>query len=187
MKKIIAPDITNENLRYWETVLEGEGLGIRQLGLHEDLDDNETSLQLDDNETSLQAVSETVARKKSNNNKDFEQLRMKMDKGDSFLAGGHQIKKIRVHGRKTPDWALRNTGVRAVIETAFPKWRVNVTQRQRAARWAQVIYLFYRVGMSRPQTAREMKVKSEMVKNILNRMRRVARGIQASNAGKRAS
>ena len=33
MKKIIEPDITNEDKEYWEKILESWGLGERQLGL----------------------------------------------------------------------------------------------------------------------------------------------------------
>jgi len=33
--KIRKPDLTNEDPKYWETILESHGLGERQLGLQE--------------------------------------------------------------------------------------------------------------------------------------------------------
>ena len=36
MRPISKPDVTNEDPKYWENVLESHGLGIRQLGLQEE-------------------------------------------------------------------------------------------------------------------------------------------------------
>lgn len=45
MKRIVNPDVKNEDPEYWERVLESHGLGIRQLKLSEDdVDENTVSL-----------------------------------------------------------------------------------------------------------------------------------------------
>ena len=39
--KITNPDLTNEDPKYWEEVLESHGLGERQLGLQEEPEEND--------------------------------------------------------------------------------------------------------------------------------------------------
>jgi hypothetical protein len=41
MKVISKPDITCEDKNYWERVLESHGLGVRQLGLQEEPEEND--------------------------------------------------------------------------------------------------------------------------------------------------
>lgn len=50
MRKITKPDLTREDPKYWERVLESHGLGIRQLGLQEEPEetDNATLEEADD-------------------------------------------------------------------------------------------------------------------------------------------
>lgn len=53
--RIDKPDITNEDPRYWESVLESHRLGERQLGLHEPtendvVDEELETIPLDANE-----------------------------------------------------------------------------------------------------------------------------------------
>jgi len=40
MKPINKPDITNEDPKYWEQVLESHKLGVRQLKLQEEAEEN---------------------------------------------------------------------------------------------------------------------------------------------------
>ena len=43
MRVIRKPDTNNEDLSYWEKVLESHGLGIRQLGLQEEPEENDNA------------------------------------------------------------------------------------------------------------------------------------------------
>jgi hypothetical protein len=53
--KISKPDITNENPKYWEEVLESHGLGEKQLGLQEEPEENDNlTLEEIDDESSSQ-------------------------------------------------------------------------------------------------------------------------------------
>jgi hypothetical protein len=41
MKRILKPNLKNEDPKYWEKVLESHGLGERQLGLKEEPEEND--------------------------------------------------------------------------------------------------------------------------------------------------
>jgi hypothetical protein len=43
MRPVNKPDVTNEDPKYWEGVLESHGLGIRQLGLEEEPQETDTA------------------------------------------------------------------------------------------------------------------------------------------------
>jgi hypothetical protein len=51
MKRIMKPDVKNDDPEYWETVLESHGLGIRQLGLEPEeveLEEEPETISLDE-------------------------------------------------------------------------------------------------------------------------------------------
>lgn len=62
MKPINKPDITNEEPEYWERVLESHRLGIRQLRLQEDIEE-ETEVELISLEELNERRLETTAQK----------------------------------------------------------------------------------------------------------------------------
>lgn len=161
--------------KFWEEVLEREGLGVRQLGLQDE--DPSESLPL--------PIDTRPARKKSTNNPDFEKLRTILDTNDSFVAGGHEIKKIRTRKKDVPAWALNNKKVQELLLRVFPKLRTDPKQRRRAARWAAAIHLFYRVGMTHSQIAAELKTKSVRIKLVLQHIRWSVRGFTANHRGLR--
>lgn len=68
---------------------------------------------------------------------------------------GYQVIVIE-ESVELPDWAKTDSGLRDVINAAFPKWRNNEVQRYRASRWARVLYLGYRVHWTLRQIANEM-------------------------------
>jgi hypothetical protein len=156
---------TNTDSKYWEEILGRETLSVKQLGL----DDSEIV-------ESPIVLEPRVTRKKSNNNKDFEQLRTKMDKDDPFISGGHQIKKIRTRKKDVPLWATNNVETRKLLLRAFPKLKTSPLQRKRAGRWAAVITMFYRMNMANSQIAAELKTKRSTIDLILQRIRWCAKG-----------
>lgn len=99
---------------------------------------------------------------------------------------GFQIIKIEERASKdTPEWAQSDEKIAEIIRRAFPKFEVNEKQRFRAARWARVIYLHFKLNYTLSQIADEMAISEVNVKNILNRARRVAAGRTAGNTAKR--
>ena len=164
-------DRSNTDPKYWDEILAKKKLSV----IAPEDEEFETP----------EAIPELI--RKPSRNKDYERLMTVIDGDDLFLFGGrgHQIQKIRVLDRETPSWAMDNEAIRKMIDTVFPKWRKNSVQRKRAARWVGVIYLFYRVRLSRVLVAAEMRLPVETVKNILNRIRRTMQGTRSSNAGKR--
>jgi len=164
-------DIVTEE--YWEEQLRKHGLGMHQLGLQDNGEGNPTP-----------EIEPTRGRRVSGLNRDFEQLRTKFDSRDGFVSGGHQIKKIRTREKEIPLWATNDKETQQkVLLRAFPKLQTDSKQRKRAARWAAVLVLFYRMNMTKSQIGAELRIGSTVVNSILQRARRVAKGISANNTG----
>lgn len=164
-------DRANASPKYWEKVLQNEMLGEKQLGLKDsDIVEDRTLLE----------AKPTMARRKSDDrNKDLAQLRHVVDKNDQFFEG-HQINKTRTREKGIPSWATDNKETQALLLRAFPKLKTNAAQRKRAARWATVITLFYRMNLSNSQVAAELRTTVSVIDCLLQRMRHVAKGLQSS-------
>jgi hypothetical protein len=164
--------ITKTEEEYWEKQLQKHGLGMRQLGLQDNGEDDPAEIE------------PTRGRRVSGLNKDFEQLRTKFDSQDGFVSSGHQIKKIRTREKEIPLWATNDKETQQkVLLRAFPKLLTDSVQRKRAGRWAAVLVLFYRMNMTKSRIASELKISPASVNSILQRARRVAKGISANNSG----
>jgi hypothetical protein len=116
-------------------------------------------------------------------NEDLKQLRKKMDGDDPFMAGGHQIIKVRSREKVVPVWANSNLETQKILLRAFPKLATNPRQRKSAARWGLIIHLFYRVNLTTGQIAEELNTKPSTIKLVLQHIRRAARGVKANNTG----
>lgn len=169
-------DTNNIDPNYWEEVLAEHLLDEERLGLIDE-PSNEGS--------DLTEVRNSVARRASKTNPDFDILRTKLDGDDPFMTSGHQITKAYNYKRKNSEWATDDLKVRALIDAAFPAWREYPRTRARAARWARIIYLYYRANMSCPMVAEEMRIDRKRVENALVGINRVVRGLRYDNRGPR--
>jgi transposase-like protein len=116
-----------------------------------------------------------------NNARDtFGELRGTFDSSDPFMTGGHQIIKTREGKRKIPLWVKDQKFIQNLLLRSFPKLATSPTQRSRAARWARVIYLYYRANMTASQVASEMKIDIKTVYNTLGRAKTAAKGNRTS-------
>lgn len=109
-------------------------------------------------------------------NEDLKKLRKKMDSNDPFLSGGHQIVKARTREKEIPAWANNNIETQKLLLRAFPKLRVDNSQRKSAARWGAVISMFYRMNWTYSQIAEELNTTSKGIEMILRRIKRIAKG-----------
>jgi hypothetical protein len=121
-----------------------------------------------------------AGRKSTTNDRDFEDLRKQLDGDDAFMRG-HQIVKVRVHERETPEWTSSIKTVRELVQRSFPKMATSESQRKFAKRWLKVIQLFYRMGLSQTYVAHEMRLPIDVVKDTLRSIQRASRGIRADN------
>jgi len=107
---------------------------------------------------------------------------------DHFMAAGHQIiNSNRAYAgpkRREDKWAYDDEAVRIVLYQAFPKLLTDKKQRERAGRWARIIQLYFRSGMSGGSVAHEMKINLERVRRFLKSMRHVAAGRTCNGAKK---
>jgi len=80
---------------------------------------------------------------------------------------------------------MSNVKIREVLLRAFPKLAINQRQRDRAARWARIIHLYFRLQWTHRQVADELGQDADSVHNMINGIRRVAKGGRADNKGSR--
>ena len=113
---------------------------------------------------------------------------MKFDGASQFMAGGHQIlHPTRRHKRKSPEWVKSDIEIRKLLLRSFPKMTTHPRQRRWAGRWARVIHLYFRLGHTPKEVSEEMEETEVVVRNLLNHIRRAARGVQAHGGHKRMS
>lgn len=98
------------------------------------------------------------------------------------MTGGHQI-IVPYEGKKrsVPGWVNDKKEVQKILLRAFPKMATDVRQRERAGRWARLIYLYFQANLSDSQVASEMGLTVGQVKKLLNSIRRVAAGKRSNN------
>jgi len=116
-------------------------------------------------------------------NPEFAELRGYLDGQDTFMTGGHQIIKMRRGNRVTPEWAKSRKTLQKILTRSFPQLRKNPRQRARAARWASVIQLYYRMHMTRGQVAEQMKLGQKTVNRLIENISRAAKGLKTSGGG----
>ncbi len=109
-------------------------------------------------------------------NTDFEQLRHVFESNDPFMGGGHQIVGLRRRKRVIPSWTQDNRQVKKVLLQSFPKLETNSWQRNRAARWARIIHLYFRLQYTNRQTADELGMKVANLKRMIISIKRSAAG-----------
>ena len=114
-------------------------------------------------------------------NKDYQQLRTVFEGNDPFVSQGHQVTGLRRRKRPIPEWVRSNAKIREVLLRSFPMLETNLKQRGRAARWARIIHLYFRLQWTYTQVAEELEMKPENLKAMTKSIRRVARGRRADN------
>jgi hypothetical protein len=120
-------------------------------------------------------------------NKYFQQLRKVFEGSDPFMGnrhrGGHQIVGPRRRKRSVPAWARSNEKIKAILLRSFPKLKTHPGQRVRAARWARIIHLYFRMQWTYTQVAEELVMKPANLHNMTTSIRRAAAGKRANNTG----
>ena len=120
-----------------------------------------------------------------NNARDtFGELRGVIDSNDPFMTSGHQIAKIREREhRALPECFESDEKIQELLIKVFPKLKTDSKQRKRAGRWAVVIQMYYRSGLSREHVAAELGVTPNVIHCTLKGIRRVLAGRRADNTG----
>jgi hypothetical protein len=108
------------------------------------------------------------------------------DGSDPFMTHGHQIIVPRIgKKRSVPDWVNDRIRIQQILLTSFPKMMTDSKQRERAGRWARILYLHYQANSSYSQIADEMGLTANHVRMILVGIRRVANGRRYDGRGER--
>ena len=97
--------------------------------------------------------------------------------------GGFQTHTIKRPKKKVPDWVNSHAKIQELLLRTFPLMKTNLKQRERAGRWARIIYLYYRRQWTRGQIAAELNVPYANVKGILRSVKRVSGGKRANGTG----
>lgn len=119
-------------------------------------------------------------------NKDFQQLRKIFEGGDPFISRGHQVVGLRRRKRKILEWTRSNKKIQEILLRSFPRLHTNQKQRGRAARWAAVIHLYFRLQYTYRQVAEELQTTPQAVLAVTRSIVRVAGGMKANGRGKRS-
>jgi hypothetical protein len=99
------------------------------------------------------------------------------------MTGGHQIIKMRRSDRVTPEWAKSNKKIQQMLMRSFPQLRTNPIQRRRAARWATIIQLYYRMLMTRGQICAHTKMRPKVVCRLIENISLASKGMKANAKG----
>jgi hypothetical protein len=113
----------------------------------------------------------------------FGELRRRFDSNDPFMTGGHRLLKMRRHQRSVPEWVRNENSIREMLLQIFPKLMTNDKQRQRAAVWARVIHLYFRLGYTESYIAGEMETTISRIRSLVRSVYRAQLGV-ALNSGK---
>lgn len=95
---------------------------------------------------------------------------------ETFGVGGFQVRRVpqRHKEKEVPEWAIKDESLRVILLKAFPRLHINASQRKSAARWAQVIQLYFRQGWTRIEVADEMMETEESIRCLVFRIKKVA-------------
>lgn len=116
---------------------------------------------------------------------DAADLREVLGTDQSFMSGYRIIRPLRreKYGG-IPEWVMNDAEVRSLLLRLFPKLSTDRKHRVRAGRWAAVIHLYYRCGLSSTEVADEMGVTLYTVKSLLRSIKRAREG-KRCNSGRR--
>lgn len=173
----------------WQKILdeEGLGMGVGSMGESAQRDAIQeyletTPLQADPFlETYLDAtVLKVINADPTNNVNAFSRLRKFMDGADTYVAGGHATRGAATTSHadrlaRTPEWVNDNSKVQKVLLTAFPKLLTSRGHRTKAARWARIIQLYYRMGLPTARVAEILGIKVNSLIQILFRINTAAK------------
>ncbi len=108
----------------------------------------------------------------------FGELRRKFDANDPFMTGGHRLLKMRRHQRSVPAWVHDENDIREMLLKIFPKLKNDDNrQRQRAAVWARVIHLYFRLGYTESYIAGEMETSISRIRSLVRSIKRAEMGV----------
>jgi hypothetical protein len=117
--------------------------------------------------------------------KELKQLRI-FSGSDHFMSG-HQIinrnRSLAGPRRKNSEWALDDTEVRRILKRSFPKLATNEKQRERAGRWATVIQLYFRKGLTLSDVAVDLKMTPKNTGKLIRRIQLAQRGLRTDESG----
>jgi hypothetical protein len=115
--------------------------------------------------------------------KSKDRLRRSFDGDESFIDGHRVVTPPGITGgrrRLVPEWTKSDAEVRNFLCRSFPKMAKNRLQHARAACWARVIHLYFRVQISKDAVANQMNMSEDQIKNVLARIRRASLGLNTS-------
>lgn len=87
-------------------------------------------------------------------------------------------------GKIIPRWTKSDRNIQALLLRVFPKLKQDERQRKAAARWALVIYLYYRTGSTYREIAEELHMNYGAAHQLLKRISRAAAGMETHRGKK---
>ena len=82
--------------------------------------------------------------------------------------------------RNTPAWMRNERTIRSLLLRVFPKLKTSERQRQGAARWLEIIRLYYLNGWHAPDVAEELHISEKRVYDTAQRLMRAGAGLRTT-------
>lgn len=89
-----------------------------------------------------------------------------------------QIEKVRHRVRYYDRRTWTDEHIRKVLLRAFPKLHTDPDQRAQAGRWARVIQLYFRVGLSLRETAPQLNMTFDAAHSVVRSLQRTSKKIK---------
>lgn len=103
-----------------------------------------------------------------------------LDAKDNFQEGyikrGGPTNRIR----NTPAWMRNEKTIRIVLLRSFPNLKTNEGQNKSAARWLEIIRLYYQSGWHALDVAEELHISEKVVYDTAQRLMRAGVGLRTT-------
>jgi hypothetical protein len=93
----------------------------------------------------------------------------------------------REYRKEIPLWTMNQTAIAALVKQVFTKLDTDAKQRRRAAYWASVIHLYWRMRYTVPQIAHEMGSSVCKVRGVIRSAKNAAAGLRADGTAPRTN
>ncbi len=94
---------------------------------------------------------------------------------NSVVGGPRASHAVRLK-KKIPDWTKSKAAMLELLRSVFPKLLTDKRQQKHAARWFDLIQLYYKRGEPTSVVASTMNVRRSWVQGTLRRIRNAAAG-----------
>jgi len=103
-----------------------------------------------------------------------------LDRKDSFQTGHGRRGGPTLRMRKMPEWMYHKKNLGELLLRVFPKLKTDERQRKNAARWLEIISLYFKSGWSAQSVAEQLSITEKKVYDTAQRITRAGAGLRTT-------